>query len=381
MNKEEGRPRGETGPEGGAPDILVVDDNPANLSLLHDMLESRGFRVRPVPSGALALDAAMSQRPDLILLDINMPRMSGFEVCERLKANPSLKDIPVIFLSALSETLDKVKAFSAGGVDYVTKPFQMEEVEARVSAHLNIRRLQREAESFNLDLEEKILRQVREISLSRMATILALSKLAEYRDEETGNHLLRVQRFCRALAVRLAEERTYGDIIDGAFVENIFHASPLHDVGKVGIPDRVLLKRGALTAEEWAVMKGHTTIGAETLETVFRRYPNNSFLRMGIDLARSHHERWDGSGYPEGLAGESIPLSSRILILADIYDALRTARPYKPGFDAAKTRAILMEGDGRTMPAHFDPRIFAALGRVAPEFESIYDAFKDDSRP
>ena len=376
-----GRPREETGLDGGVNDILVVDDNPANLSLLHDMLGSRGFRVRPAPGGALALNAAMCQPPDLILLDINMPDMSGFAVCERLKADPALKDIPVIFLSALSEPLDKVKAFSVGGVDYVTKPFHMEELVARVTAHLRISHLQREVEGFNLDLEEKIQEQAREISLSQMATILSLSKLAEYRDEETGNHLLRVQRFCRAIAVRLAEEGTYGDRIDETFVDNIFHASPLHDVGKVGIPDRVLLKRGPLTAEEWTVMKGHTSIGAETLETVFRRYPNNSFLRMGIDLARSHHERWDGSGYPEGLAGESIPLPARILILADVYDALRTARPYKPGFDAARTIAILTEGDGRTMPAHFDPRIFAVLGRVAPEFEAIYDSHKDDSRP
>lgn len=357
--------------------ILIVDDNPANLRALTIMLTQNGYQARPVPSGELALQAAAAAAPDLILLDISMPEMDGFEVCERFKADPLLKEIPVIFLSALSETTEKVKAFAAGGVDYVTKPFQFDEVSARIGTHIKLRSLQRDLELFNRTLQDLVRAQVKEISDSHMATILGLSRLAEYRDQETGNHLTRVQNYCWALATNLAERDVFGDIIDAAFIENIFHASPLHDIGKVGIPDAILLKPQSLNPEEFKVMQTHTTIGAETLSGILLQYPQNGFLQMGVDLARSHHERWDGSGYPDGLAGDAIPLSARIQVIADQYDALRSQRPYKPAFDAAKAYRIITEGDERTLPSHFDPRILEAFKLAAPEFEIICEDLED----
>ncbi len=323
------------------------------------------------------MEAARRQPPDIILLDINMPEMDGYQVCATLKADPNLVPIPVIFISANNEVFDKVTAFSLGGVDYVTKPFQFEEVEARVETHLELRRLQVEMEKMNRSLQDQVRAQVKEISDSQIATIVALAKISEYRDEDTGNHILRVQRYCRALAQRLAKDKVFGDLVDEAFIETIFHASALHDIGKVGIPDSILLKPGKHTPEEWEIMKTHAAIGAETLSTVLKTYPNSAFLKMGKEIAKSHHERWDGSGYPQGLAGESIPFSARILVLADQYDALRNKRPYKPPFDAAKTYSIITEGDGRSDPKHLDPRVLAAFKGMAGEFEAIYEELKD----
>jgi putative two-component system response regulator len=355
-----------------AADILVVDDTPANLHLLTEMLKNRGHKVRPVPNGRLALQAARREAPDLIMLDINMPEMNGYEVCSELKADLRLKDIPVIFISANTEIMDKVKAFSIGGVDYVTKPFHFEEVEARVEAHLKIRRLRLEINALNSSLQDRVQAQVKEISESQIATIIALAKLAESRDEGTGNHILRVRRYCRALARRLADNGAFGALIDDHFVETIFHASALHDIGKVGIRDSILLKPGELTPEEFEAMKTHTTLGAETLAAVLASYPNNAFVCMGMEVAKSHHEFWDGSGYPQGLAGEAIPFAARIMTVADQYDALRTKRPYKPAFTAARTYAILTEGDGRMLSSHFDPRVFAAFRNITGEFDEIF---------
>ncbi len=355
------------------PDILIVDDTPANLRLLGGMLAKQGYKSRPVPSGALALQAIESEPPDLILLDINMPGMNGYETCERLKADARYRDIPVIFISALGETEDKLRAFSAGGVDYVSKPFQFAEVEARISTHLRIRALQRELEQHNRHLSELVAEQVREISDAQHATIFALAKVAEAKDEDTGAHLLRVRQYCRALAVHLAERNVFPGGIDKEFIEVIEWASPLHDIGKVSVPDAVLLKRGPLTPEEWSVMRTHATVGARTLESVLVSYPRNTLVKMGAEIARSHHERWDGSGYPEGLAGEAIPLAARIFTVADQYDALRSPRPYKPPFDHDRTVRILLEGDGRTMPHHFDPHVLAAFREIAPEFATIWD--------
>jgi putative two-component system response regulator len=367
-------------PTNGEPadNVLVVDDNPTNLQALVYLLKDRGYRARPVRSGELALQAAKSEPPDLILLDINMPEMDGYAVCRALKKDPALRDIPVIFLSARTETLDKTEAFAAGGLDYVTKPFQIDEVSARIGTHLKLRGLQKELERHNRNLREVVRAKVKEISDSQMATILALARLAEFRDKETGNHLTRVQRYCRALAARLGERGDFGPLIDDAFLEDIFHASPLHDIGKIGIPDYVLLKTMSLTPEETHIMQTHTLIGAHILADIFSRFPNNGFVKLGMEMARSHHEKWDGAGYPEGLAGEKIPLSARILILADQYDALRSKRPYKPALDAGRTFAILTEGDGQTLPSHFDPRVLDAFKTVIPEFETIYEAYRDE---
>jgi len=361
-------------------DILVVDDTPANLEVLVGALKGRGHRVRPVLCGRLALETARRKPPALVLLDINMPDMNGYEVCAEFKKDPRLAEIPIIFLSANTSTEDKVQAFAAGGVDYVTKPFQVDEVHARVEAHLKIRRLQAELHQHNHQLERLVEDQVREISDSQIATILALAKLSEYRDADTGNHIVRVQRYCRALAEHLARDGIFGAAIDDHFVENLFHASALHDIGKVGIPDGILLKARTLTSNESRIMKTHSAIGASTLEAVMASYPKNLLVRMGVQVARSHHERWDGTGYPDGLSGEAIPLAARILIVADQYDALRNKRPYKPAFDAAKTYAILVEGDGRSDPRHLDPRVLAAFKTIAEDFEEIHEELKVPAR-
>lgn len=357
--------------------ILIVDDTPANLELLAEMLQGQGYKARSVSSGKLALQVALNDPPDLILLDIQMPEMDGYEVCERLKAIDKLAKIPVIFLSALNETMDKVKAFSAGGVDYVTKPFQFEEVRARVDTHLNLRHLQSELERHNRHLQDLVQEQVKEIVDSHMATIFAMAKLVESRDDDTGNHIRRVQAYCKVLALRLSQQDPFRSEVDTGYIENLCHTAPLHDIGKVGIPDAVLLKLDRLTPEEQAVMQAHTLIGARTLAEVVRIYPNNLFVRMGVEIARSHHERWDGSGYPEGLRGVAIPLAARILAVADQYDSLRNARPYKAAIDHKKTCDIITEGDGRTMPGHFDPRVLQAFVDTRDQFDSVFKSFWD----
>lgn len=341
-------------------DILVVDDTPANLTLLSGMLKEKGHRVRPVPGGKLALGAVEAEPPDLILLDITMPEMDGFEVCRRLKNDIRFRDIPVIFISALTETLDKVKAFGTGGVDYITKPFQFEEVEARVETHLKLRRYQ-------MYLEELVNEKVREISESQMSTIFALSKLAESRDRETGRHLERVQRYCTILAESLRKEPPYKSYIDDDFIRNLINASSLHDIGKVAIEDRILLKPGKLTDDEFEIIKTHSLIGATTIEAVHNQYPGNSFISMGISMARSHHEWWNGEGYPNNLSGEEIPLSARIMAVADVYDALRSSRCYKEPYSHDQSRDIIKKGSG----IQFDPFLVEAFLSAEEKFDFI----------
>jgi putative two-component system response regulator len=360
--------------ENGAKEsILIVDDTPANLQVLAGMLKKRGFKARPVPSGKLALQAAQSDPPDLILLDITMPGMDGFEVCTHLKADEKLKDIPVIFVSALTETLDKVKAFSAGGVDYITKPFQFEEVQARVDIHLSLRRLQIELEKHNQNLQELVQNKVKEISNLQLSMIFAMARLSESRDNETGRHLDRVRTLCRVLAAELRESSHYRDRVSADYMDNIYNASPLHDIGKVGIPDSILLKPGKLTPEEFEIMKKHTIIGAETLGDVRAQYPKNAFLNMGIAIARSHHEKWDGNGYPDGLVGEDIPLSARIMAVADVYDALRSPRHYKPPMGHEKVCELIAKDSG----THFDPGVVDIFLRQRTVISELFDKMKD----
>ncbi|WP_045217207.1 response regulator [Desulfonatronovibrio magnus] len=351
-----------------APTIMVVDDTRANLQLLQDILQAKGYRVVAFPGGSMALKAAARRPPDLFLLDVNMPEMNGYEVCRRLKAEPELKDIPVLFVSALSETADKVRAFAAGGVDYVTKPFQAEEVHARVDTHLRLRSLQKTMEEHNRHLEALVQEKVREISQSQLATIHALSELMETRDYETGAHINRTRMYCRLLALQLRKDSRYVQLADDMFIENIYQAAPLHDIGKFGITEKILLKPGKLTREEFECMKSHTTIGALTLKKAYARHPNNDFLRMGIAIARSHHEKWDGNGYPDGLSGESIPLSARIMAVADVYDALRSKRPYKSALAHEQCVKIITDSSG----THFDPRLVVAFEAIETEFARMF---------
>lgn len=341
--------------------ILVVDDTIENLTLLSRMLKDCGYTVRPVPNGRLALMASRNERPDLILLDITMPEMSGYEVAQRMKQDPQLKDIPILFISALSQTSEKLKAFEVGGVDYITKPFQFEEVKARVETHLKLHRLQ-------MGLEEQVEKQVKEITELQMGMIFGLAKLAEARDNDTGKHLERIQILCKLLAGELQNLPGLSERVDESYCKMIFHASPLHDIGKVGIVDQILLKPGPLTSEEFEVMKTHTTIGAQTLTEVQQRFPNNRFLKMGIKIARSHHEKWNGQGYPDGLQGEMIPLSARIMAVVDVYDAVRSKRVYKPPVSHEETCEIINRGRA----IHFDPVLVDVFNRLENEFRDIW---------
>lgn len=344
------------------PRIMVVDDFPEIRAVLENMLVQNGNEVLALSSGAMALEAAEEHPPDLILLDIKMPEMDGYQVCERLKQSSSLKDIPVIFLSGLDTMEDKIKGFQSGGVDYITKPFHAEEVLARVGVHLNLCSLQG-----TLDFQKVVEKKVREISEAQLATIFALAKLAECRDEDTGAHLERVQEYCRLLAEQLRDGSPYAAQISTEFVECIQHAAPLHDIGKVAIPDSILLKSGRLTPAEFEVMKTHTIIGAENMQSVYNRYSGNTFIGMGIEIALYHHERWDGTGYPDGISGRNIPLSARIVALADYYDALHSDRCYRKGFGHDQVKAMIIEGDG----THFDPVIVKAFLDLEDEFKRI----------
>lgn len=331
--------------------IMVVDDTPLNIRLLSRILQVEGYRVRAFSNGPEALAAAQAEPPALVLLDITMPDMDGYEVCATLKANPLTADIPVLFISALSQPTDKVRAFSVGGVDYVTKPFDRSEVMARVATHLELRRLREE-----------------QVAESWLATILALSKLAESRDDDTGKHIERVQTYCGTLAAKLAAGGQLNGPEGAGFVETLVQASPLHDIGKVGLPDAVLLKPARLNDEEFAVMQRHTVLGAQTLQAVTATYPHNTYLNMGIEVARWHHERWDGSGYPDGLLAGEIPIAARIVAVADVYDALRSARCYKPAFSHERTRDLIRSAGGK----HFDPLLIAVFDDLEDEFRRIH---------
>jgi putative two-component system response regulator len=348
---------------------MIVDDSPQNLKLLETMLSKQGYKVVPIPKGVMALAVARRNPPDLVLLDIDMPDMDGFEVCREMRADKQLSEIPILFISAMTGVEAKVKAFEQGGQDYITKPFQFEEVKARVETHLHLVQLRKELRQYSHVLEDKVQEQVQEISDSQLATILAMAKLAENRDDDTGQHIERVQLFCKMLAEELFRQNAYKEIVTQEFSEMIYHCSPLHDIGKVGIADRILLKPGKLTPEEFEIMKTHTTIGARTLETVKKRYPRNAFIAMGARIAKCHHEKWDGSGYPIGLKGNDIPIEAQILAVADVYDALRSKRVYKDAFSHEKSSEIIFEGAGK----HFNPALVGVFEKLEKEFKDVRD--------
>lgn len=340
--------------------IMLVDDTPENLKLLQGMLQSHGYRVLVFTRARRALDAARRRPPELILLDVTMPEMDGFEMCRRLKEDPALREVPVLFISALSETEDKVKAFAAGGVDYITKPFQFEEVQARVETHLKVRNLQLSLEETNQHLEHLVEQKTQSIADSHLATIVTMAKLVESRDDVTGGHLERTKSYCRALARAIYPEDTH-------LAETVFHAAALHDVGKVAIPDSILLKPGRLSEEEFRVMKTHTIFGAETIHAAIAAYKGNTLLNVGLEIVRSHHERWDGKGYPDGLEAEEIPFVARIMSVADVYDALRSARPYKTAYSHERSVEIIQEGSG----TQFCPQVVEAFLSVERGFDQI----------
>ena len=354
--------------------ILIVDDNPENLHLLANALLSDGYLVRAALNGEMAITMAINDPPDLIIMDINMPDMDGYQVCDHFKAQPTLKSVPIIFLSAMQDTDAKVLAFNHGGVDYATKPFIFEELLARVSTHIELHQLQQDLELRNESLNQTIFAQQQEISAAQLSTIVALAKLAESRDDDTGLHIDRVGAFSRRLAQAAQNHSTRNAELNDHYVEMIYHASALHDIGKVGIADAILQKPGKLNSDEFDIMKTHPTIGFLTLETIVKSYPNNQMVSMGSDIAKSHHEKWNGSGYPEGLSGEAIPLSARIVAIADVYDALRSKRPYKTPFSHQQAVDIILEGRG----VHFDPELIMLFENIHHEFDQIWHSLQID---
>ena len=360
--------------------VLVAEDNDINRQFLNEYVEAIGHTAVLAADGMVALQLMRSEHPDVVLLDMMMPEMNGDEVLERMKADPGLRDIPVIMISAVNEADTVVSCIQKGADDYLTKPFNGNLLKARISGCLAKKLLvderehyRRELEAYNLTLEDRVREQVREISLAQMATIFAMAKIAESRDEDTGEHLERMREYAKIVAEGLAELPKYKDLIDGAFIVNLYSASPLHDIGKVGIPDRILLKPGKLTPEEFEIVKLHPTIGADTLRGIQEQYPGNKFVRMGIDIAECHHEKWDGSGYPKAFAGEGIPLVGRIVALGDVYDALTTLRCYKRAFSHEEARGIILDGHGR----HFDPDVIDCFTALEDKFLEIRRTFQD----
>lgn len=364
---------------GGNDTVLMVDDTSANLQVLQATLEVRGYRLLAARDGASALSAAAKARPDLILLDIMMPGMDGYEVCRRLKTDPATRDIPVIFLSALSQTADKVKGFELGAVDYITKPFEPAEVIARVNTHLTLRCLQRqlgdantELTALNRDLEKKVEERSRELLRSRDGIIFAMARMTEARDGDTGRHLERICRYVEVLARELAKSDAG---ITESWIENVVKTAALHDIGKVGIPDGILLKKGNLTPREREIMENHPSIGGDTLLELREEMGGGGpFLSRAIEITLGHHEKWDGSGYPFGIKGEAIALSARLVAVADVYDALVSRRVYKSGMRHEQACRYIAQGAGK----HFDPRVVEAFLARQEDFRDIARQLGDD---
>ncbi|WP_295442357.1 HD domain-containing phosphohydrolase [uncultured Thiodictyon sp.] len=341
--------------------ILIVDDLEVNVTLLTRMLGSAGYRSVTSTMDPCTVCALHAQhRYDLILLDLLMPEMDGFQVMEGLKAIEPDGYLPVLVISA--QPGQKLLALKAGARDFVSKPFELPEVLARVRNLLEVRLLHNELHQCNDALEQRVLERTSALQDSYLETIFTMTRAAEHKDEDLGSHVQRISAFSRVLAGLLG--------LDSGFVDTIFFASPMHDIGKIGIPDRVLLKPGALTPDEWEIMRQHTTMGARILGN-----GTSPYLKMGAEIALSHHERWDGGGYPQGLRGEAIPLAARIMNICDIYDALRSRRPYKPPLDHRQTMDIITHGDGRTAPAHFDPAILATFLEHHARFRDIFEEY------
>ncbi len=331
--------------------LLIVDDTPASLDILVDSLGSI-YPIRVATNGIEALEAVKEEIPDLILLDVVMPGMDGFEVCRRLKEKEETRDIPVLFLTALNDIREKSQGFTLGAADYITKPFDTREVRMRVETHLSAKLARSLLKDENHILEELVKRKTVELQNTQDVAIFTAASLAETRDKETGNHLLRTQAYIRILAENAAKG-VYREILDSAAIERIVKSSPLHDIGKVGIPDKILLKPGRLTEEEFNEMKHHTVYGRDTLLRAVSRIKGTPFLDTATEIAYTHHEKWNGRGYPQQLKGEEIPISGRLMAIADVYDALISKRVYKDQLSHNRAVEIIREDSGTS----FDPEL------------------------
>jgi putative two-component system response regulator len=361
--------------------ILIVDDEPPNRLILEDLLAEH-YLVHSVSNGQQALDYLMTDGPaDLILLDVVMPKMDGFEACRRIKAEPRLQDIPVLFLTSLSSVADEERGLSLGAADFIHKPFSRSIVVARVRNHLELAQARRRLSDRNVELEHLVAERTREVLHEKEqviavqdVTIAALCMLAEIRDNETGNHIRRTQKYIQLLAGRLSDHPRFAAELSNETIQLLYKSAPLHDIGKVGIPDAILLKPGKLTAEEWVIMKRHTEYGRNAIAQAEGDIGESTdFLRYARDIAYGHHEKWDGSGYPLGLSGGNIPLSARLMAVADVYDALISVRVYKSAYSHDQAISMITEERG----THFDPDIADALLDVQGEFQAIAMNYRD----
>lgn len=345
--------------------ILAIDDTDVNLELITAILNDE-HRILTASDGERGLALALAKLPDLILLDVMMPGMNGYDVCRELKRHAETRMIPVIFITALSSEMNETFGFELGAVDYITKPFKPVIVKNRVRTHLELKR-------HRDHLEDLVRERTRELMLTQEVVFESLATLAEYRDPETGGHIHRTQRYIRVLAEKLRLHHRFRTFLTDQAVDLLYKSAPLHDIGKVGVPDRILLKPGKLTDEEFQEMKKHTRYGRDAILTAEKKMGTSSFLRIAAEIAYSHHEKWDGSGYPEALRADDIPIAGRLMALVDVYDALISKRVYKPPFSHENAVTMICEQRGR----HFDPDVIDAFTALASEFHAIAIHYAD----
>jgi putative two-component system response regulator len=356
------------------PTILIVDDTPDNILLLARLLKDK-YSTKVANNGQTALQiAATTPGLDLILLDVMMPGTDGYETCRRLKANPATSDIPVIFMTAKSQTEDEAKGLQLGAVDYLAKPISPPVLFARVATQITLRAARRDLQQQNRKLEGMVSERTAQLALMQEATIMAMASMAERRDYETGNHIRRTQNYVRALARQLKDHPRFAGHLTDENIDLLYKSAPLHDIGKVGIPDSILRKPGKLDSDEFEIMKLHAVYGRDTIMLVEQHLGgSNSFLMYAREIAYSHQEKWDGSGYPQNLAGDEIPISARLMAVADVYDALISRRVYKPAFTHEQALDIMRKGRG----THFDPDVFDAFLAIERRFAEIASEFAD----